>query len=209
MHEHGAGAGHRHDHDDGDGHSHDHAGSELSEMELRVRALESLLVEKGYVDPAALDMLIETYETKVGPQTARGSSPRHGATRSTDSGFSTMPARRSPRLATRAGRASTWSRSKTRQRVHNMVVCTLVLVLSVAGAGPAAGLVQVRALSFARGHRSARRTGGFRRDAGRRRRGSRVGFDCRDPLSGLAGAAARHRRLDRRSNSQPWSRAIR
>ncbi len=37
-------------------------------MALRVRALESLLVEKGYIDPAALDVLIETYETKVGPR---------------------------------------------------------------------------------------------------------------------------------------------
>ena len=36
-------------------------------MDLRVRALESLLVEKGYVDPKALDILIETYESKVGP----------------------------------------------------------------------------------------------------------------------------------------------
>jgi nitrile hydratase len=36
-------------------------------MDLRVRALESLLVEKGYIDPMALDVLIETYETKVGP----------------------------------------------------------------------------------------------------------------------------------------------
>ena len=46
----------------------DHGGgSELSEMELRVRALETLLVAKGYVDPAALDALIETYEHRVGP----------------------------------------------------------------------------------------------------------------------------------------------
>src|SRR5689334_1770840 len=52
-----------HDHHD---HDHDH-GSELSETQRRVRALESILVEKGYVDPAALDALIETYETKVGP----------------------------------------------------------------------------------------------------------------------------------------------
>ena len=50
-------------------HGHDHAdgGSELSETDLRVRALESLLVEKGYVDPKAVDLLIETYETRVGP----------------------------------------------------------------------------------------------------------------------------------------------
>ncbi len=48
---------------------HDHGeGSELSEVELRVRALESLLTEKGYVDPAALDELIEIYENRVGPR---------------------------------------------------------------------------------------------------------------------------------------------
>jgi nitrile hydratase len=51
-------------------HDHDHAtqGSELDEMTLRVKALESLLVEKGYVEPAALDALIETYQTRVGPR---------------------------------------------------------------------------------------------------------------------------------------------
>ncbi len=53
------------------GHDHDH--SELSETELRVRALETILTEKGYVEPAALDLLIETYEKKIGP--------RNGATR--------------------------------------------------------------------------------------------------------------------------------
>ena len=50
----------------GHDHEHDH-GSELSELQIRVRALESVLIEGGYVDPAALDALIETYETKVGP----------------------------------------------------------------------------------------------------------------------------------------------
>jgi len=48
-------------------HHHEHEGSHLSKMDLRVRALESILIEKGYVDPKALDELIETYETKVGP----------------------------------------------------------------------------------------------------------------------------------------------
>jgi nitrile hydratase len=50
----------------GHDHSHDN-GSELSDIQVRVRALESVLTEKGLVDPAALDALIETYETKVGP----------------------------------------------------------------------------------------------------------------------------------------------
>jgi nitrile hydratase subunit alpha len=49
-----------------DTHDHDH-GSHLPDVELRVRALETILVDKGYVDAKALDLLIETYETKVGP----------------------------------------------------------------------------------------------------------------------------------------------
>lgn len=49
-------------------HEHDHDHSHLSDTELRVRALETILTEKGYVDPAALDRLIETYEIKVGPR---------------------------------------------------------------------------------------------------------------------------------------------
>jgi nitrile hydratase len=49
-------------------HDHDHEHSELSETQLRVRALETILIEKGYVDPAALDVLIETYEKKIGPR---------------------------------------------------------------------------------------------------------------------------------------------
>ena len=51
-----------------DHHSHDHPhGSDLSEMQLRVRALETILTEKGYVDPAALDQIVENAETKIGP----------------------------------------------------------------------------------------------------------------------------------------------
>src|SRR3954467_4190364 len=49
-------------------HEHDHGhGSELGEMQLRVRALESILTEKGYIDPAALDRIVEAYETRIGP----------------------------------------------------------------------------------------------------------------------------------------------
>ena len=49
-------------------HDHDHSeGSNLSEMELRVRALETILVEKGYIESAALDRIVELYETKIGP----------------------------------------------------------------------------------------------------------------------------------------------
>jgi nitrile hydratase len=51
-----------------DHHDHDHSDNNLSEMDLRVRALESLLVEKGYVDPDAIEAIVQTYETKVGPR---------------------------------------------------------------------------------------------------------------------------------------------
>lgn len=56
-------SGHDHHHD----HDHDHD-NHFMPIEARVKALESLMVEKGYVDPAALDAIIETYETRVGPR---------------------------------------------------------------------------------------------------------------------------------------------
>ena len=55
QHQHGPGSGH-------DDHSH------LDEMDLRVRALETLLTEKGYVEPAAIERIIQTYEERVGPR---------------------------------------------------------------------------------------------------------------------------------------------
>ena len=68
--DHGHGHGHGHDDDDHD-HDHDHdqaEHSDLGPMELRVRALQTVLTEKGYIDPAALDVLIDTYQTRIGPR---------------------------------------------------------------------------------------------------------------------------------------------
>ena len=49
-------------------HSHDQThGSELSDMQIRVRSLETVLSEKGYIDPAALDAIVEAFETRIGP----------------------------------------------------------------------------------------------------------------------------------------------
>jgi nitrile hydratase len=59
---------HEPEHHDHDHHGHEHESSTLSPLELRVRALETVLTQKGYVDPAALDVLIDTYQTKVGPR---------------------------------------------------------------------------------------------------------------------------------------------
>jgi nitrile hydratase len=65
---HGDHGDHSHGHSHGiDDPSHPH-NAPLSDLQLRVRALESLLTEKGLVDPAALDELVDTYETRVGPR---------------------------------------------------------------------------------------------------------------------------------------------
>ena len=105
-------------------HAHDH-GSELSETELRVRALETILTEKGYVEPAALDRLIETYETKVGPRNgarvvARAwSNPeyRDWLRRDATAAIASMGF---------AGRQSEHMVAlENTPQVHNVVVCTL------------------------------------------------------------------------------------
>ena len=61
----------KHTHEHGESHHshhHDHDHSHLDETAVRVRALETLLTEKGYVDPAALDELVEYCETRIGPR---------------------------------------------------------------------------------------------------------------------------------------------
>ena len=119
---------HPHGHSD---HDHDHDehpgphGSPLTDTQLRVRALESLLVDKGLVDPAALDVLIDTYETKVGPRNGAQVVARAWV----DPGFK-------KRLLADASSAIAELGYMGRQgedmialentpKVHNLVVCTL------------------------------------------------------------------------------------
>ena len=191
-----------------DGHHHDRRreGSELSPLALRVKALESLLVEKGYVDPAALDVLIETYETQDRPAQRR---PRGGEGLDRSGLRRLAEARRHRRhrlagLCRPPGRAHGGAVQHARDPQHGRLHA--VLLLPVAGAGPAAGLVQVDALPLARRDRAARGAGRVRRDAARRNGGPRLGFDRRGPLSRDPRAARRHRRLERgaaRRNSSP------
>ena len=113
-----------HDHHDHD-HDHDHEQEPPSDIALRVKALESLLVEKGLVDPAALDAIVDHYEHKVGPR----NGARVVAKAWTD------PAYRE-RLLTDATAAIAEFGFTGRQgehmvaventpQVHNLVVCTL------------------------------------------------------------------------------------
>ena len=59
---------HDHDHGHHQDHDHTHGQEPASDIALRVKALESLMVEKGLVDPAALDAIVDFYENKVGPR---------------------------------------------------------------------------------------------------------------------------------------------
>ncbi|MBS0546721.1 MAG: nitrile hydratase subunit alpha [Proteobacteria bacterium] len=108
---------HAHEHD----HDHDH-GSELSEMQLRVRALETILTEKGYVDPAALDAIVETYETKIGPR----NGAKIVAKAWTDPAFKKALLDDASKAIGTLGRVGDHliAVENTPER-HNMVVCTL------------------------------------------------------------------------------------
>jgi nitrile hydratase len=109
-----------HDHDD----RHDH-GSELSEMQLRVRALETVLTEKGYVDPAALDLIVEAYETRIGP---------HNGARAVAKAWVDPAFRRALLADATAAVGSLGFASRVGDhlvaventlQLHNMIVCTL------------------------------------------------------------------------------------
>jgi nitrile hydratase len=107
-------------------HSHsDHAhGSELDEMQLRVRALESVLTEKGYIDPAALDRIVETYETKIGPHigariVAKAWAHPDFKRRLLENGTDTVASLGYP------GRATHLIVVENTPSRHNVVVCTL------------------------------------------------------------------------------------
>ena len=109
-----------------DGHDHDHdEGSALSPIALRVKALESLLVEKGYVDPAALDVLIETYETRIGPR----NGARVVARAWTDPDFADLLRRDATAAIASMGYAGRQGEHMVAlfntPETHNMVVCTL------------------------------------------------------------------------------------
>jgi nitrile hydratase subunit alpha len=111
---------HQHDHR----HDHDH-GSELSEMQLRVRALESILTEKGYVDPKALDFIVDAYETKIGPHIGAGIVAKAWVDpdfkrRLLDDATAAVAA-----LGVAGGRAVHLIAVENTPQRHNVVVCTL------------------------------------------------------------------------------------
>ena len=109
----------------GDDHDHDHNAPE-SGPALRVKALESLLVEKGLVQPTTLDALVDTYETKVGPRNgarvvARAWSDPAYKERLLDNATAAIE-----ELGFPPGPQGEYMMVlENTPRVHNMVVCTL------------------------------------------------------------------------------------
>ena len=107
-------------------HRHDHEhGSEISETQLRVRALETILTEKGYVDPGALDAIVEAFETRIGPK----NGAKVVAKAWTDPAFKKALLEDATKAVGRLGHVSRVGDhlvavENTPQR-HNMVVCTL------------------------------------------------------------------------------------
>ena len=105
-------------------HDH-HEGSDLSEMELRVRALETILVEKGYVETAALDRIVELYETKIGPHIGAQVIAKAWS----DPSFRQLlleDATKAVSTLAQVGRVGEHLVAvENTPQVHNMVVCTL------------------------------------------------------------------------------------
>ena len=107
-------------------HEHDHEeGSPLTETALRVRALESLLEDKGLVDPKTLDALIDTYETKVGPRNGARvvakawSDPAYKARLLADATAAIAE------LGYIGRQGEDMVALENSPKIHNMVVCTL------------------------------------------------------------------------------------
>jgi nitrile hydratase len=107
------------------GHDHDHEHSELDGRELRVRALQTVLTQKGYIDPAALDVIVETYETRIGPR----NGARVVARSWTDPAFRDWLQRDASAAIASLGYTGRQGEHmvavENTDRVHNMVVCTL------------------------------------------------------------------------------------
>src|SRR5580700_3193692 len=107
-------------------HSHSHAHQAVpSDMALRVKSLESLLVEKGLVDRAALDALIDTYEHKVGPRNGAQVVARAWVDPAYKQRLLTDPDKAIAELGFGGQQGEHMVVVENTPAVHNMVVCTL------------------------------------------------------------------------------------
>jgi nitrile hydratase subunit alpha len=129
--DHGHGHGHDHEHEHEHEHEHKHGHDqeddhgEIGPMDLRVRALETVLAEKGYVEPAALDALIDTYQHRIGPR----NGARVVARAWVDPAFRDWLRRDATGAIASLGYSGRQGEHmvalENSEQVHHMVVCTL------------------------------------------------------------------------------------
>ena len=96
-----------------------------SDIALRVKALESLLVEKGMIDPAAIDAVIETYESKVGPRNGARVVARAWVDAAYRKRLLTDGTAAIAELGYGGGQGEHMVVVENTPSVHNLVVCTL------------------------------------------------------------------------------------
>jgi nitrile hydratase len=107
-------------------HSHDDPEhSELGDMDLHVRALRTVLEQKGYIDPAALDVLIETYETKIGPRNGARVVAKAWADEAFRKWLFTDATAAIASLGFGGRQGELMIAVENTESIHNMVVCTL------------------------------------------------------------------------------------
>ena len=107
-------------------HSHEHAHQAVpSDMALRVKSLESLLVEKGLVDRAALDALVDAYEHKIGPRNGARVVARAWSDPAYKQRLLTEPDKAIAELGYGGQQGEHMVVVENTPAVHNMVVCTL------------------------------------------------------------------------------------
>jgi nitrile hydratase len=111
-------------HDNDHEHHHEH-GSELSETQLRVRALETVLTEKGYIEPAAVDAIIEAYETKIGPRNGAAVIAKAWADPAFKKALLDNATKAVASMGYISGVADYLVAVENTQKRHNMIVCTL------------------------------------------------------------------------------------
>jgi nitrile hydratase subunit alpha len=106
------------------GHDHDHQAIP-SDIALRVKALESLLVDKGLVDRAALDAIVDTYETKIGPRNGARVVARAWVDPAYKQRLLTDATAAIAELGFAGGQGEDMVVLENGPKVHNLIVCTL------------------------------------------------------------------------------------
>ena len=176
--------------------THDHGTKPPSAAALRIMAIELLLIEKGLVDPAAIDEVIDLYEHRIGPRNGAKVVAKAWADPAYKEHLLADATRAIAELGFSGAQGEDMVVLENTAAIHNVVVCTLCSCYP----WPVLGLPPVwykrRTVPQPGGNRATHRAGRIRPGDCRRQRGAGVGFHRRTALLGPADASGGHRRLD-------------